>query len=373
MDKQTLVAQASPWRRARDWFWRYGAALASVASVTYAMTLVRPLVEPANISLTYLLAVLVAAAIGGSGPGLLASLLGFLGYNFFFVQPLYVLTVANPQDVARLCFFLVAALLASSLTGLVRRQAAQIGRLAAQEAAERLKSTLLASVSHDLRSPLATITGVATALRQADAPWDRATSRRMLDTLILEAERLDRVLGNLLDMSRIEGGALNLTCDWEDPADLVGAVLARLRPQLAGRAVRVHAPDDLPTLSVNAGLIDQALSNLVENALKYTPAGTPITVALELAPPLLHIHVLDAGPGIPAAALPHLFEKFFRVADPERHAPGTGLGLAICRGIVQAHGGQVAAANRAEGGARFTISLPLRPAAPPPLAKEPAP
>jgi two-component system sensor histidine kinase KdpD len=247
--------------------------------------------------------------------------------------------------------------------------AVERARLVAQAAdaqalveSDRLKSALLSSVSHDLRTPLVAIKGIATALRQRDVAWDVAAGQQMLDTLVEEADRLNRLVGNLLDMSRIESGALHPAREWEDLSEIVGGVLSHMRPHLHGRTVKTDLPANLPLIWINAALIDQVLTNLVENALKYTPAGTPLKIAAEVQGDTIQVRVIDQGPGIAADALPHIFDKFFRVVGPERHADGTGLGLAICQGIVEAHGGHIWASNRSHGGAAFTFTLPLHPA-----------
>jgi two-component system sensor histidine kinase KdpD len=227
---------------------------------------------------------------------------------------------------------------------------------------DRLNSVLLSSVSHDLRTPLVAIKGIATALRQRDVAWDTTAGAEMLDTLAEEADRLNRLVGNLLDMSRIEGGALHPACEWEDLSEIVGGVLSRMRPGLRGRTVKTDLPANLPLIWVNAALIDQVLTNLIENGLKYTPAQTPLTIDAEVEDDTIQVRVTDQGPGIAADALPHIFDTFFRVVGPERHADGTGLGLAICQGIVKAHGGSIWASNQLQGGATFVFTLPLHPA-----------
>jgi two-component system sensor histidine kinase KdpD len=229
-------------------------------------------------------------------------------------------------------------------------------------ASDRLKSALLSSVSHDLRTPLVAVKGIATALRQRDVPWNSTVGQQMLDTLADEADRLNRLVGNLLDMSRIEGGALNPARQYEDIGDIVGGVLSRLRPQFHGRTLAVNIPADLPLVWANAALIDQVLTNLIENALKYTSDQEPIAISAEVHDAYLWLCVADRGPGIVAEALPHIFDKFFRIIEPEHHTQGTGLGLAICKGIVEAHGGTIWAENQLAGGARFVFTLPLHPA-----------
>jgi K+-sensing histidine kinase KdpD len=360
------------------WPSRYGSAVLSSALVTFVLARSHLGLDQANISLAYLLAVFCVAGVAGLGPGIVASLLSLLLYNYSFVPPYYVLAVEQPQDLLRLVVFLIAALLASSMAGLALERAQLQRQIVEQEAAaaaDRFKATVLSSISHDLRTPLATITGVATALRHSTTHIDRASEAELLDTLIGEAERLNRLVGNLLEMSRIESGALEIARAWEEIGDLTGGVLARLRPQLAGRPVRVAMAPELPAIWVNAMLIDQVLTNLLENALKYTPAGTPILLAAAQHQDELWVTVADSGPGIPAATLPTIFDKFVRVDMVGRATSGTGLGLAICKGIVEAHGGRIWAENRAERGLALTFTLPLRhsgapPAPTPPLDEE---
>lgn len=351
------------------WPSRYGSAVFGVALVTLVLARSQLGLDQAHIALTYLLAIFCVAGVAGLGPGVVASLLSFLLYNYSFVPPFYVLTVEQPQDLLRLIVFLIAALLASCMAALALERAQLLRQIAEQEAAaaaDRIKATVLSSISHDLRTPLATITGVATALRHGNLSPTSQAGAELLDTLIDEAERLNRLVSNLLNMSRIESGALETTRAWEEISDLTGGVLARLHSHLANRPLRVVMPSDLPLIWVNAALIDQVLTNLLENALKYTPPATPIVVMAARQGRELWVSVADAGPGIPPAALPKIFDKFVRVDTPGRRTQGSGLGLAICKGIVEAHGGRIWAENRPEGGVAFTLSLPLQPPGAPP-------
>jgi two-component system sensor histidine kinase KdpD len=177
-----------------------------------------------------------------------------------------------------------------------------------------------------------------------------------------EAERLNRLVGNLLDMTRLEAGALKLQRAPADVSDLVGSALQQLGPRLAERPVSVAVPDDLPPVAVDFVLMVQVLVNLLDNALKYSPAGSPLEIAADAAGGTLTLRVADRGVGLPTADLDRIFDKFYRV----QRAPtantivaGTGLGLSICKGIVEAHGGRLVAENRPEGGALLRLTLPL--------------
>lgn len=227
---------------------------------------------------------------------------------------------------------------------------------------ENLQSALLNSVSHDLRTPLASITGVLSTLASADQegprlPLAEEPARELLAVALAEAERLNHLVGNLLDMSRLEAGALRLHLEPCDLQDLIGAVLAPLTERLSAHPLTVHLPPDLPLVSLDFVLIAQVLTNLLDNAAKYAPAGTPLDLGAEVNGEGVAITVADRGPGIPAEELQRVFDKFHRVARPDG-AAGTGLGLAISRGIVEAHGGTISAHPRDGGGLEVQVRLP---------------
>jgi two-component system sensor histidine kinase KdpD len=263
---------------------------------------------------------------------------------------------------------LLEALARQAASGLERvrlADEAQQARIAVE--AERLRNTLLSSVSHDLRTPLATITGAASSLLQKGSLGDE-TERELKEAIYEEAGRLNRLVTNLLDMTRLESGSLQLNRDWQSVEELVGSALARLEPGLKHRSVRLEIPSDLPLVPVDGVLIEQALVNLLENAVKYTDPTSPITVRAEVTQGALALSVSDEGPGLPAGAEEQVFEKFYRATSAQR---GFGLGLPICRAIVTAHGGRIWAEKREPRGTRFRFTLPLG-AVPPPAKEEDA-
>jgi two-component system sensor histidine kinase KdpD len=232
---------------------------------------------------------------------------------------------------------------------------------------EETRSALLGAVSHDLRTPLGAITGAGSALREDHGELDAAARLELCDTICTEAERMERLIGNILDMVRLESGGIAPKREWVPLEDTVGSALVRLEAKLGARPVHVHLPPALPLLSVDPVLFEQVFVNLFENVLKHTGPDSPIDVAARVTDKTLEIEVADRGPGLPLSAEQQVFEKFYR--GPGVRAGGVGLGLAICRGIVVAHEGTISAANRQGGGALFRITLPL-PAAPPPLPAE---
>lgn len=222
---------------------------------------------------------------------------------------------------------------------------------------EAMRSSLLSAVSHDLRTPLASITGAATSLRD-DAQLPESTRGELVASICDEAERLERLVANLLDMTRLESGALVLKKDWVPVEEVVGSALTRLEARLGERPIHIDLPDDLPLVSVDPVLFEQLFVNVFENAAKYTPAGSAIDIRGRHQGAQVVIEVSDRGPGVPAGSEEHIFEKFSRGS----HAgiSGAGLGLAISRAIAQAHGGSMTARRRTDAsGSTFSISLPV--------------
>jgi two-component system sensor histidine kinase KdpD len=224
--------------------------------------------------------------------------------------------------------------------------------------AERLRSSLLSSVSHDLRTPLGVITGATSTLLDDEATLDPATRRELLQTAHEEAERLNRLVRNLLDMTRLAAGTIRPKKEWHPLDEIVGVALQRLEGRLEGRPIEVDLPKELPPVPLDDVLIEQVFINLLENALKYTPADTPIEIRARSTPGEVEIEVADRGPGVPAEERDHVFEKFFRLTR-EGTEGGAGLGLAICRGLIDAHGGRIWVEDRDGGGARFRFTLPI--------------
>jgi two-component system sensor histidine kinase KdpD len=222
---------------------------------------------------------------------------------------------------------------------------------------ESLRNALLAAVSHDLRTPLAAISGAASSLAFSGDRLDAASSRELVLTIQEEAERMGRLANNLLDMARLQGSRVALRREWQPLEEVVGAALHDLDRPLREREVVLHLPDDLPLVPIDDVLVERVLVNLLENALRYTPPGTTIELGASSAPEHVTIEVLDRGPGIPAGEESRIFEKFFRGENaPARQ--GVGLGLALARAIVEAHGGRIWAENRSGGGAAFRFTLP---------------
>lgn len=259
------------------------------------------------------------------------------------------------------------------------RIAASVERAALGEAArkakveaeaERLRSELLSAVSHDLKTPLASILTAGTALLDRGVEAAPA-SRELLATIVEETERLNALVTNLLSATRLEAGTVRLNRAFEALDELIFGVLSRLSLRLEGRAVDVRIPSDLPLVEVDAVLIDQLLVNLIENVLKYTPAGSPIDVRVESQSAALVLRVEDRGPGIGADERERVFDKFYRGRKGRLNDGGSGLGLTICRAIARAHDGTIHVEARPGGGAAVICSLPVCRDATPSRARQP--
>ncbi len=225
---------------------------------------------------------------------------------------------------------------------------------------EELKVNLCSLVSHELRTPLGHIRGFASTLLQEDVDWDPAIRQEFLRDIEGQVARLDKLITDILDMSRMQAGAPELEVQPVAPATLVAAAADRVGYLLGEHPLVIRVPRELPPVSAEVGSMTRVLSNLLENAAKYSPAGAAIDVVGEREDHRVRLTVEDRGPGIPPADLERIFEKFVRIHHPGLpHVPGIGLGLAICRGVVEAHGGTIRAENRAGGGARFVVSLPV--------------
>ncbi|WP_338251244.1 ATP-binding protein [Dictyobacter halimunensis] len=241
----------------------------------------------------------------------------------------------------------------------LHRESLQIELLRRTDA---LRAALLSSVSHDLRTPLSSIKAAASSLLQEDVEWDEESKKSFAQAIEKETDRLNRLVGNILDMSRIEGGALKAEKEWYPIDELIHDVSGHMQGVLRDRNVTIHMPDDLPPVQLDYLQIDQVITNLLENAVRYTPPDSPIDISVDVTDSEIRVSVADRGPGIPQSDLERIFDKFYRVSGATRRATsimGTGLGLAVCRGLIEAHGGRIWAENRPGGGAIVRFTLPL--------------
>jgi two-component system sensor histidine kinase KdpD len=457
-------------------------AILLAALTTGLMLLLREVLSTPVIVLIYLLPVLISAVRWGLGPGIVASVCAFLGFNYFFLAPFYTLTVHQTQDLLALLIFLIVAIVISQLVGRIRSSLADArareqevsqlynlstalvalrgtdevsarladdlraslrasacqvvpqpalsasgviaasppgaspaappsrlfplqtdrrtlgeirlwidrpelsdtderllrafagqGALALERAmlaqaetkarvleeSDRLKSALLSSVSHELRTPLVTIKAAATSLRSGEIAWESAAREELLAALEEETDHLNDLVGNLLNMSRIEAGALKLDREWNVLSEIVDGAVERLKRASELHRLEVDVPDDLPLVQVDPVLLQQVFTNLLNNSIKYAPPHTTIRIqAGDDGQGALLVEVANEGPAVPDEHLQSIFDRFHRVTAADR-IPGTGLGLSICKGIIEAHGGRIWAENL-PGGFAFKFTLPKK-------------
>ena len=373
----------------------YAAAVLGIAAVTAALAPVRGRINQTTAALALLLVVLFAAALWGRRPALVASVVAVMCLNFFFLPPVHTFTVAEPENWVALTAFLVTAVTAGLLSERARRRAEEaeaggreIARLyrelrdaferashaEALRQSERLKTALLDAVTHDLRTPLTSIkASITTLLDELDGrgdggrpvALDEESRREMLTVIDEESDRLNRFIGGLIELARIEAGEMHLRRRWDAVEEIVAAALARAGPLTRGHSVETEFEPDLPVARVDARAVSEVLYTLLDNAAKYSPPGTNIRVEAERAgEEALQIAVEDEGRGIPPELRERVFDKFFRATrdgDVSTHEPsGTGMGLAIARGIVEAHGGRIRVEGGRSGkGTRVSFTLPI--------------
>jgi K+-sensing histidine kinase KdpD len=370
---------------------RYGGALLAVAGGTVALLPFRAHINSTTVGLALLLVVLFVAIAFGSKPALLASVLAMLGFNFFFLPPYHTFTIADPQNWIALTAFFVTALTVGQLSARASRRAqeAEAGRVKirrlydelqeafdrASEAeaikrSERLKTALLDAVTHDIRTPLTSIKASATLLLEdRDETYGAAKlsppeQYAMLEIITHGADRLDRFVEGIVDLARIEAGDMSLHRNWRSVDDLIDAALAQAEPLTQKHKIDVVVPDELPVVRVDGRAVTEVIYALLDNACKYAPPGTQITIsARPNSPDAIEIAVEDRGPGIPPAFRERVFERFYRIGGngiASESVTGIGMGLAIAKGIVEAHGGRIWIADAQSGrGTRVVFTVPV--------------
>jgi len=255
---------------------------------------------------------------------------------------------------------LVNALVNQAATAIQRANLAEQSRhVELMRQTEKLQTALLSSISHDLRTPLVSITGTLTTLQENSPGLDDATRKELLENASAEADRLNRIVGNLLDLTRMEAGTLRIAKRPCDLRDVLGASLEQLRERIGDRPVRIAIPRDFPEIPMDFSFMMKTFYNLLDNAVKYSPQDSSIDIGARVHRNLAEIEIRDRGMGIPESDLGRIFEKFYRAEMPQR-VTGTGLGLSICKGIIEAHGGRIVARNNADSGATFIVTLPLQ-------------
>ncbi|HLA12636.1 MAG TPA: DUF4118 domain-containing protein [Pyrinomonadaceae bacterium] len=366
----------------------YFIAVISMAAATAALALLRLHINPTTVALILLLVVLFLATMWGSGPALLAAVLGVLSFNFFFLPPYHTFTIADPQNWVALAAFLLIAVTAGQLSARAKRRAeeAEAGRVEidrlykelrdaferashveALKHSEKLKSALLDAVTHNIRTPLTSIKASVTTLLDdlgQRISLDNESRRDMLDVINEECDRLNRFVEAMIELARIEAGEMRLRRGWSTVDEIVTTALERAQPLTRRHRVEVQIEKDL-MIRVDPSAVVEVIYTLLDNATKYSAPGTTILVrAKRHGEGTIQLSVEDEGSGIPRQSRELVFDKFYRanaITDPQsQRPPGIGMGLAIAKGIVEAHGGRIWIEDGSAGnGTRVVCDLPV--------------
>ena len=287
-------------------------------------------------------------------PTLLAAVLSALIWNFFFIKPYYTFHIGNTEDKFMFFMYFVIALINAVLTFKIR----QIERIANEKESKlqsiKLYNTLLDSLSHELKTPIAAIIGSTDAL-QSNAIMSENQKEKLLEEISIASLRLNNQVENLLNMSRLESGVIVAKMDWVDVNEIVYEVIRALKIKSYSQKIIVTAPENLPLFKLDYGLTEHVIYNLLNNAIIYTPEKSTITINLSYAEDTLQIIILDEGNGFPEDEIAFVFDKFYRLKNSR--PGGSGLGLSIVKGFVEAQNGTVTLENRVEGGAKFIIKI----------------
>ena len=309
------------------------------------------------VALLLLVVVSLLAMFFSITPVLVAAILSALIWDFFFIPPLFTLHISNAEDGLMLLMYFVIASLNAVLTIKIRN-AEKIARdREEKENSIRLYNTLLNSLSHELRTPISTIIAVTDTLKDNFAKLSAENKEELLKEMELAGIRLDRQVGNLLNMSRLESGFLKLKMDWCDLNDIIFNTIHKVGDGNYAQTIVFDADESLPLMKLDGGILEQIVYNILHNSLQYTPATAVITIKAICKDEQCIISIADNGKGIPTKELAHIFDKFYRL--PQTKAGGTGLGLSIVKGFTEAHGGKVFASNLENGGACFTLTIPV--------------
>ena len=348
----------------------YVISVAAVALCTAVSIPLRSYLALTDFAIIYMLGVLAVSVQCSRRPALLHAFMSVAAFHFFFVPRFDSFKLEDYSDAITLLGMLTIAVVTSTLTVKIRNQAAEAQEreqktkelYRQRDAAEieiqneRTRNALLSAVSHNLKTPLASIYGAATSLLEQGDRLDASTRTELVEGISAEAERLNRVVTNLLEMTRLDAG-LQMRRDWYPLEEVIGSARTRLEKLLRGRPVTTDMPSDLPLIWVDGVLLEEVFVNLLENVTKYTPEKTAVKISARTQEEKVCVSIEDRGPGFAAGDETHVFEKFFR--GKIEGVRGVGLGLAICKAIIQMHQGLITAENATGGGALIRFELPV--------------
>lgn len=330
-----------------------------VATVFVSMVcyLLSDLIGYRTVALLLMATVSILAIFFTLYPVLLAATLSALIWDYFFIPPHFTLHVKNSDDVLMLMMYFIIALINGVLTSKLRRMEKLELQKEERQNTIKLYKTLFDSISHELRTPIATIVGASDNLMQKKSNISDEDKSNLINAISVAAFRLNRLIDNLLNMQRLESGMLKIKPDWCEINELINSPVNRLESELSSHNLQIQIQEDFPIIKLDFGLIEQALFNLLHNETLYTPNGSTITISAKYTDGVLVLEISDNGKGFSDEELELLFSKFYRSAA--KKTGGTGLGLSIVKGFVEAHNGKVKVENNVPHGAKFTLEIPV--------------
>ena len=335
---------------------QYPVSILSILGVALLCFLLNDFIGYQAVALVLLLAVSLLALVFDIWPVLLAAILSAVIWNFFFIPPRFTFHIREAEDILMFLMYFMVALVHAVLTTKIKAQEKKARDKEEKEKAILLYNTLFNSLSHELKTPISTIIGAADTLKEQNQSLSDEAKQSLVDEIQIAGTRLHQQVENLLSMGRLESGMLKVNSDWCDMGDLLHSIVQKWDPLLQKR-LRLQIGNQLPLFKLDAGLIEQVIFNIIQNAFQYAPPETLVELDVQYVDESCRITIADQGPGFPKNELDHIFEKFYRL--PNTHTGGTGLGLSIAKGFTEAHNGTIRMENREEGGARCIITLPV--------------
>lgn len=313
-----------------------------------------PITGRATLLMMYLFGVFLVASRWGYGVSIVASLFSALLFDFYFTVPFFSLWMTNVEDFIALIIMISVGTITSNLLNQAKN--AHIAKAKAED--EALRNSLLSAISHDLRTPLTRVIGVATTLMESHDHISKAEIQEFSHVIFDESQRMSELMNKILDMAKLSTGQISIHREWNTLEEILGSALKRLEKELVSRPVNTHLSENLPLIWVDSVLFEQVIVNLIENAIKYTPPSSPIEVEANFSQSYLTMTISDYGIGIPKTLEHKIFDKFFRL-EHETEQNGVGLGLSLCRSIIEMHGGVIQLKQVPHKGAVFIINLPI--------------
>ena len=335
---------------------QYAISLLLVTVIAFACFAATGFIGYKVVALLLMVAVSLLAMVFDILPVLLAAVLSAFIWNFFFIPPIYTFHIDDAEDALMFLMYFLIALLNIVLTSKIREAEKKARDKEEKENTIRLYNTMLNSLSHELRTPISTIIGAVDTLKVNKDKLSQEHQAELLSEIDIATSRLNRQVNNLLNMSRLESGVIQLKLDWCDIDELIYSVVQKLPPVYRDHKIDVHKEENLPLFKLDTELMKQVLQNILLNAVQYTPLDSQITIDVSIKENNCVIIISDNGKGFPESEIQFVFDKFYRL--PNSKAGGTGLGLSIAKGFTEAHKGNLKVENIAAGGAKFTISIP---------------